>query len=78
MLRRLNVPKQRKFIPILNKNSIFKYLINLSYAKIAFDELIKIEKIDPRNKRIKYNLAVVKFVIWRNNWIPINQNKFKK
>ncbi len=76
-LKQLNVPKQIKFAPILNKNSIFKYLINLSYAKIAHDELKKLEKLDPKNKQIKYNLVVVKFIIWRNNWQKINENEFQ-
>lgn len=76
-LRKLNVPNQIKFVPILTKNSIFYYLLNLSYAKIAFDELKKIEKLDPKNKKIKYNLAVVKFIIWRNNWVKINASEFK-
>jgi hypothetical protein len=78
LLRKLNVPKQLKFISILNKNSIFKYLLNLRYAKIAFDELENLEKLDPKNKNIKYNSVVVKFVIWRNNWAEINENDFKK
>lgn len=78
LLQRLNVPKQLKFMPILNKNSIFKYLMNLSYAKIAFDELKKLESLDPKNKNIKYNLVVVKFIIWKNNWENIIENDFKK
>ncbi len=78
LLTKLNIPKQLKFITVLNKNSIFKYLLNISYAKIAFDELKKLEKLDPKNKNIKYNSVVVKFVIWRNNWEKINENDFKK
>jgi hypothetical protein len=78
LLRELNVPKQIKFIPILNKNSIFKYLLNVSYAKIAFDELKKLENLDPKSKNIKYNLVVVKFVIWKNNWEKIAENDFKR
>ena len=76
-LRELNVPKQVKFIPVLTKNSMFKYLLNVSYAKIAFDELKSLEKIDPKNGRIKYNLVVLKFVIWRNNWEQIKDSDFK-
>ena len=78
LLRELNVPKQIKFIPILNKNSIFKYLLNVSYAKIAFDELKNLETLDPKSKNIKYNLVVVKFVIWKNNWEKIAENDFKR
>ncbi len=78
LINTLNVPKQRKFVPILNKNSIYKYILNLSYAKIAFDELKKLEKLDPKNKNIKYNLIVVKFIIWKNNWEKIEASSFKQ
>ena len=77
-LKQLNVPKQLKYVSILNKNSIFKYLINLSYSKIVFDELKALEKLDPKNKKIKYNLIVAKFIIWKNNWSPIKSADFKR
>lgn len=78
LLQGLNVPKQVKFVPILNKNSIFKYVLNLSYAKISYEELKKLEKLAPKNKNIKYNLVVVKFIIWKNNWEKIIENDFRK
>lgn len=77
LLSKLSVPKQLKFIPILTKNSVFKYLLNVSYAKIVFDELKFLEKLDPANYQIKYNLAVMKFFIWRYNWEEIKENDFK-
>jgi hypothetical protein len=77
-LRQLNVPKQIKFLPILNKNSVFKYVLNRAYAKIAFDELKNLEKLDAKNGKIKYNITVLKFIIWRNNWEKIKTADFKK
>ncbi|MBU3010891.1 hypothetical protein KO506_05725 [Polaribacter vadi] len=77
-LKELTVPKQLKFVPVLNKNSIIKYDMNLSYAKIVFDELKMLEILDPNNKKVKYNLVVTKFIIWRNNWENINEKNFKK
>lgn len=77
-LKQLNVPRQLKFAPILNKNSIIKYDMNLSYAKIVFDELKMLEILAPKNKKIKYNLVVTRFVIWRNNWENVNEKNFKK
>lgn len=77
LLSKLTVPKQLKFMPILTKNTVFKYLLNVSYAKIVFDELKSLEKLDPKNYQIKYNLAVMKFFIWRYNWEEIKENDFK-
>ena len=73
----LTVPEQVKFVPILNENNMFKYLYNLGYSKTIYDDLKKLEKLDPTNKRIKYNLVIVKFVIWKNNWMPIKMADFK-
>lgn len=77
LLSKLTVPKQLKFMPILTKNTIFKYLLNVSYAKIVFDELKVLEKLDPKNYQIKYNLVVMKFFIWSFNWEEIKENYFK-
>lgn len=77
LLSKLTVPKQLKFITILTKNSVFKYILNVSYAKIVFDELKVLEKLDPKNYQIKYNLVVMKFFIWRYNWEEIKENDFK-
>ncbi len=77
-LKKMNIPKQKKYIPLLTKNSIAKYLINISQTLIVFSELEKLEKLDPTNKKIKYNLAVLKFTIWRSTKEPIHPNKFKK
>ena len=77
-IRQLNVPKQVRFVPVLTKNSMFKFETNRSYAKIAFDELKSLEKLAPKNKKIKYNLVVLKFTIWRYNWEQIKTSDFKK
>lgn len=76
-IRELNVPNQLRFLPILNKNSMFKYILNSSYAKIAFDELKELEKMNPKNFKIKYNLVVLKFIIWKNKWKNIKESDFK-
>ena len=77
-LRELKVPHQIKFVPILNKNTMFNYLYDLGYSKIVLEELKKLEKLDPKNGKIKYNLVVVRFIIWRNNWEQIKISDFKK
>jgi len=77
-LGQLVVPKQLKFVPVLNKNSIIKFDMNLSYAKIVFDELKMLEILSPKNKKVKYNLVVTRFVIWRNNWENVDEKNFKK
>ncbi|WP_299135846.1 hypothetical protein [uncultured Tenacibaculum sp.] len=78
VLTKMEIPRQKKYITLLTKNSMVKYLNNISQTLIVTHELEQLEKIAPKNKRIKYNLAVLKFVIWRNNAKSFNENNFKK
>ena len=77
-LTKMNIPKQKKYINLLTKNSMIKYLINISQTLIVEQELLALEKLQPNNKKIKYNLTVLKFIIWKNRARKINKNKFKE
>ncbi len=76
-LKKMEIPRQKKYLTLLTKNSMIKYLVNVSQTLIVTNELTQLEKIDPKNKRIKYNLAVLKFVIWRNNAKPVDEKGFE-
>ena len=77
ILQRLQVPNQLKYINILNKNSAIKYELNERQIVIVRNELKALQKLDPKNPRIKYNLTAIKFKIWRYNIEQINESKFK-
>jgi len=77
-LRQMNIPKQKKYVNLLAKNSMTKYLINISQTLIAQGELQQLEKLAPMHKDIKYNLVVLKFIIWRNRAQAIKKEDFKK
>lgn len=77
ILTRLQIPKQKKYITLLTKHSIIKYLLDYKQTLIVKHELESLEKIDPNNKRIKYNLAVLNFFIWRNRAKPVDEAAFK-
>ena len=76
VLATMEIPKQEKYILFLTKNSMIKYLIDMRQTLIVANELEQLEKFDAKNKRIKYNLAVLNFVIWRNNAKPVNEKTF--
>ncbi len=65
VLTKMAVPKQLKYISVLNKNSIFKFKMNPRQVLIVTNELLQLEKLAPKDKKIKYNLAVLKFRLWR-------------
>ncbi|WGH75600.1 hypothetical protein P8625_00110 [Tenacibaculum tangerinum] len=74
----MEIPRQKKYLTLLTKNSVIKYLVNISQALIVTSELQQLQKLDPKNQRIQYNLAVLKFIIWRSNAQPVNEETFKK
>jgi len=78
ILDKMNVPQQNKYARFINKNSVNKFLLKQSYLLIAYNELLKLEKLVPRDKEVKYNLVALKFTIWRHNAQPVNPEKFKR
>jgi hypothetical protein len=77
ILQKMTIPKQSKYIDFLNKNAVFKYMINIRQALIVRNELLALEKLAPKNKGIKYNLAAIKIKLWRYKAIEIDENELK-
>jgi len=42
------------------------------------NELEKLEKLLPKDGKVKYNLAALKFTLWRSNFQPVDAVAFKK
>ncbi|CAM1344447.1 hypothetical protein [Tenacibaculum amylolyticum] len=77
-LKKMKIPKKKKYVKLLAKNCIIKYLINLRQTLNVEKELLALEKLEPNNKRIKYNLAVLKFIVWKNRARKIDRDQFKR
>ncbi len=78
ILDELEVPEQLKYVRFLNNRSAFKYQLNDRNILIVKNELELLEKLDPTNKRIKYNLVAIDFKIWRFKIASIDENALKK
>ena len=76
-LKKMNVPKQEKFVKIFNKNSAYRYLLDVKQALIVYNELLALEKLAPKDAEVKYNIAAVKIKLWRFNAIEIDETKLK-
>lgn len=74
----LDVPLQKEHIGFITKNTSFKYLLDARQGMISYNKLLEIDKLIPNNKKVKYNLCVLKFTIWQNEWQPVDTKKFKK
>lgn len=77
VLSTMEIPRQLKYAPFFNKNSAFRYLKDERNLLIAYKELQQLEKLAPKDKRIKYNIAALKMRIWRYNVEPVKQDNFK-
>lgn len=78
ILNKMNVPQQAKYARFINKNSVNKFLLKQSYLLIAYNELLKLEKLVPRDKEVKYNLVALKMVMFKHNAQPVDAEKFKR
>jgi outer membrane protein OmpA-like peptidoglycan-associated protein len=77
VLSSMEMPRQLKYVPFFNKNSAFRYLKDERNLLIAYNELQELEKLAPKDKRIKYNIAALKMRIWRYNVKPVKEANFK-
>ena len=77
-LKKMDVPKQAKFAKIFNKNSAYKYMLDVRQALIVYNELIDLEKLVPKDGEVKYNIVAVKIKLWRFKAIDIDEEKLKE
>ena len=77
VLSSMEIPRQLKYVPFFNKNSAFRYLKDERNLLIAYNKLQELEKLAPKDKRIKYNIAALKMRIWRYNVQPVKEANFK-
>ncbi len=75
-LEQLEIPKQKKYLEFLNKNSMYQYLMDKRMSLIVYNQLQELKKLEPTNPKIQYNLIVLKFILWRNNAVSIKAGEF--
>jgi hypothetical protein len=76
-LRKMEIPKQAKFIKIFNKNSAYRYMLDVRQSVIVYNELLELEKLTPKNGEVKYNLTAIKIKLWRHKAIDVDEIKLK-
>ena len=76
-LRKMQIPKQVKFAKIFNKNSAYRYMLNINEGLIVYNELLELEKLVPKYGEVKYNIAAIKIKLWRYNAIDVDETKLK-
>lgn len=74
----LEIPKQSEFSLLLNKNSIFKYLMNTFDVYDTYQELTALQDLIPNDGHIRYNICALKFKVWLLGESAVNPEDFKK
>ncbi|MCB0449888.1 MAG: hypothetical protein KDC97_07195 [Confluentibacter sp.] len=74
-LRKMEIPKQSKFVKIFNKNAAFRSMQDVRQSLIVYNELLELEKLAPNNGEVKYNIAAIKIILWRNKAVEVEPNK---
>jgi hypothetical protein len=77
LLGKMQVPNQLKYMTFLNKNTAYKYVLEEPQVLIVYNELLELEKLAPKDIRVKYNLAVTKLKLWRFKAMDIDDKKLK-
>lgn len=77
-LEQLTIPKQTEYSLLLNKDCIFKYLMDESEVYTTYKELLELKDIMPKNPQIRYNLCAIEFRVWLLNGKAIDPVEFKK
>jgi len=75
---KLELPEKSEFSLLLNKNSIFKYLMNELDVYNTYKELTELLDLIPKDGHIKYNICALKFKVWLLGESAVNPIDFKK
>ncbi|MFI0429898.1 hypothetical protein [Mariniflexile sp. HMF6888] len=76
-LKKMEVPKQSKFVKIFNKNSAFRAALDIRQSLIVYNELLELEKLAPKDGEVKYNITAIAIKLWRHKAIQIEETKLK-
>ena len=77
-INKLEIPRKNEFSLLLNKNCIFKYLMNEVDVYNAFKELTDLQDLIPNDGHIKYNICALKFKVWLLGKNAVDPMDFKK
>jgi hypothetical protein len=76
-LTKMQVPQQAKFAELINKNSAFKYMLDVRQSMIVYNELKALEKLVPKDPKVKYNRLSIKMNLFRYKALDVNSKFFK-
>ena len=64
-INKLEVPQSKDFSSLLNDREVYKFLLKATSEYEALENLLSIQKNDPDNGRINYNICTLRFFLWQ-------------
>jgi hypothetical protein len=64
-IKRLEVPQTKEFSSLINDREVYKYLLKATSEYEALQNFKKLQKMDPENGRINYNICALQFFLWQ-------------
>lgn len=64
-MNKLEVPQTKEFSSLLNDREVYKYLLKTTSEYEAYDNFLALQKIDPDNGHIRYNICALSFFMWQ-------------
>jgi hypothetical protein len=65
-ISKLEVPKTKEFAGLINDNEVYKYLLKATTEYEALNNFIALQKQDPTNGKINYNICALRFFVIKN------------
>jgi hypothetical protein len=62
---KLEIPGTRLYSPLLNDREVYKYLLKTTSEYEAYENFLGLQKIDPDNGHIQYNICALSFFMWQ-------------
>jgi hypothetical protein len=73
-LEKLEVPKTKECFSLLNDREVYKYLFQLTFESEALDNFLQLQKLDPQNGHINYNISALKLIAKKLGYDNLLQN----
>ncbi|MBS4039139.1 MAG: hypothetical protein KGZ81_00915 [Flavobacteriales bacterium] len=77
LLEKLQLPKQIKYVGFINNNAAFRSMLDVQESLIVYNQLLELEKLAPKDGKVKYNLAALKIKLWRYKALEVKEADLK-
>lgn len=64
-INKLEVPQSKEFSSLLNDREVYRYLLKATSEYEAYQNFLTLQKLDPSNGHVRYNLCALSFFMWQ-------------